>query len=311
MKDTERIIEDAKKAGVDMSWLREAKKRRVQSPEGMSSGAGTLLEALRTDRANRPTYQPRPPGTPTLQYKQHKEGVRQFDEDIALRREKMEADEEYRRETLARDMATAEMGGIGDFNMPQRTTAQEIDALISQGASMDDIEAYVFHPDNIEEFKGIEDRLLDYAERQYGTHWSSIPQQYEPFLSSSLEYNVPHNVGGMGYEEDIAKSWADMIDSSKMGYGAGGIGYEEQIGVVYQLAQEARQRLRELSERRNPNREYQYSPEKHKELHQDTGIDLDLIQLADRFDYLDKLIEDYIRAMNDPSMTGGGLPDDR
>jgi len=126
--DRKKVIEEAAKKGIDMSWLEQAPRGEVSDAEinrpSLSPAAGQLMEAVRQQQARTPIYQPFEPGTPTQQRlqaeeqarqfeAQQEESARQFDERMALDYLRHEADQAYREAQLAIQRAAEKAAAAG------------------------------------------------------------------------------------------------------------------------------------------------------------------------------------------------------
>ena len=168
--DINSIVEDAKRRGVDMSWLRAPGTGGQQAPVdpgGMgavgrvSPGASDLMQAVQQAQAQSPVYIPFPGGTPTQARRQADESARQFEVGHEFDREQFdwrrdtdvrdfEANEAYRQAQLDLQQMRAAGGGAGGLPGeigPRDATLTERDRIPASAAGRRMIEDIRNNPD--------------------------------------------------------------------------------------------------------------------------------------------------------------------
>ncbi len=124
-QDVNRMVEDARKAGVDMSWLLGAYTRgmrpasQVPAPGGITEGAADLFTAAgEVQAAARDMYHPRPPGTPTFAALEAERAAEQWEKQWDYGLERQAIEDEWRqkewdygvkRDQIADQMARASL----------------------------------------------------------------------------------------------------------------------------------------------------------------------------------------------------------
>jgi len=208
--DTDRIIEDARKRGVDMSWLK-APVQATGGVERLSPGASQLMDAVRQAQAQSPTYMPFPAGTPTQQRRQEYEGARQFDVGHEFQREQFdwerdfrergfEADQAYRAQQLAAQQAAA-LGtgeeGLPPIRIPEhlqtqaerdtwlRTQGQNritnlVEGIVKEGRTWEDIRDTLISPTSradLSRYLLTDEDVLDHAFNVYEKTVKEMPRR--------------------------------------------------------------------------------------------------------------------------------------
>lgn len=146
--DTRKVIEEAKKHGVDMSWLQQP-----QQPQGQ--GLGGLLQSLVGSKAKPQTAMadnmfniirqqapqissPVPIGTPTQASKQYQEGMgytRERDE-IADQRYAQEWEYKKQQDAIANQLASMRASGSGASPRPQQQYMDSIYTKLMDGETL-------------------------------------------------------------------------------------------------------------------------------------------------------------------------------
>ncbi len=137
MRDVKKSIEEAKKAGVDMSWLEEAEQRHV-SPEheGVPSQSAALLSAVRQQTGTaRKMYQPRMPGTPTEAKRQYDVGIEQQELGRDWEREQWDWETQLAREQWDWEKQMKEEQWAWDQKWQQKEYDQKQSAINASSAS--------------------------------------------------------------------------------------------------------------------------------------------------------------------------------
>ena len=191
--DYTKEIEEARKHGVDMSWLQQA---QAQTPapavsatggvERVSPGAQQLMEAIRQAQARSPVYMPFAAGTPTQQRRQADESSRQFevgheygrDRDvIADERYRQEWDYKVRQDAIAN--AARASGGASDRTLTERTRTALSEAMLGVDDAIQNNPAMTLNQliDNINKqqaeltYEGVDPQALrDFAMQKYYQH---------------------------------------------------------------------------------------------------------------------------------------------
>jgi len=219
--DRQKIIEEAQKKGIDMSWLQQAGQApQVQATGGLerlSPGAAELMEGVRQTQQRSAPYIPFPQGAPTQRRTEMELGAEQWDQDFE--RGILEADRNYQlqREQLELQRAAqmagqaggagGEAGGAGgtDFFDPLQSPFHEGGAMGEREATAsgyyqslvdEDIAAGVQFDELIRKLQDLvpvmtrdnvnPNEIMRYAVGRYESYLSSLDRPWHPTMDRDI-----------------------------------------------------------------------------------------------------------------------------
>ena len=218
--DIKKAIEEAKKHGVDMSWLgsgqgvTQAKttsaaqqgQGQLQSMPTMTPQASKMLEAIMQHQKANPVSLNTPAGTPTQARTQYVEGMEYNKERDAISDERYDKEWAYQKQqdAIANQLARMRASGGGGSGGAQPANLQEIvRTLIEKGEPLKNIEeALMYEPGYSLKDK---EAALEYG---YGLH--------KYLLSNGiLKTNIPDHPDPLDYRHGQSMDWLKNIQGNQ------------------------------------------------------------------------------------------------
>ncbi len=223
--DREKVIAEAAKKGIDMSWLERAPRGEVSGAAinrpSLSPQADQLMASVREQQARTPVFQPFAPGTPTQARREaderakqfgisHEESVRQFEmghvlseEKLALQQQQQRDLQDYRNAQLelqrAADAAqkAAEAAGVGAYDWYDTLSVSQ-QQLVGPNIAGEVIEDFVRQAvSDGATWEEIKSHLLSWQNKQQLAIYRVADDDIIKIAADALERSINEIMGGL------------------------------------------------------------------------------------------------------------------